>query len=141
MRLSTLRCCRMCCSAWSTPIRRSSAGSKPERHRAIRASRGGAVTTPSPIPRPGTTGCLIGQWVPRRVQDWADCRAVESSAGRHLQDCDDLEGGGWLVRLLLVCQGAHSAPPLTGRETGIDVGLKVFLVTAEGEAIENPRHY
>ncbi len=31
--------------------------------------------------------------------------------------------------------------PLTGRETGIDVGLKVFLITADGEAAENPRHY
>ena len=31
--------------------------------------------------------------------------------------------------------------PPTGRETGIDVGLKVFLVTAEGEVVENPRHY
>ena len=31
--------------------------------------------------------------------------------------------------------------PLTGQETGIDVGLKVFLVTAEGDIIENPRHY
>jgi putative transposase len=30
--------------------------------------------------------------------------------------------------------------PLTGHETGIDVGLKVFLITAEGETIENPRH-
>ena len=31
--------------------------------------------------------------------------------------------------------------PLTGRETGIDVGLQVFLITAEGEVVENPRHY
>jgi putative transposase len=31
--------------------------------------------------------------------------------------------------------------PSTGRETGIDVGLKVFLITAEGAAVENPRHY
>ena len=30
---------------------------------------------------------------------------------------------------------------LTGRETGIDVGLKVFLITADGELVENPRHY
>ena len=29
----------------------------------------------------------------------------------------------------------------SGREIGIDVGLKVFLITAEGEAVENPRHY
>jgi putative transposase len=31
--------------------------------------------------------------------------------------------------------------PHTGRETGIDVGLKVFLITAEGVVVENPRHY
>jgi putative transposase len=31
--------------------------------------------------------------------------------------------------------------PLSGNETGIDVGLKVFLVTADGEVVENPRHY
>jgi putative transposase len=31
--------------------------------------------------------------------------------------------------------------PPTGRETDIDVGLKVFLVTADGEVVANPRHY
>jgi putative transposase len=31
--------------------------------------------------------------------------------------------------------------PRTGRETGIDVGLKVFLITADGDSVENPRHY
>jgi putative transposase len=31
--------------------------------------------------------------------------------------------------------------PLTGRETGIDVGVKVFLITAEGDRVANPRHY
>ena len=42
----------------------------------------------------------------------------------------------------LVRRGASAAtchPP--GSETGIDVGLKVFLITAEGEAVEHPRHY
>ena len=35
-----------------------------------------------------------------------------------------------------------SAPlPPTGRETGIDVGLKGFLVPADGKSVENPRHY
>jgi putative transposase len=29
----------------------------------------------------------------------------------------------------------------TGAETGIDVGLKVFLITADGQIVENPRHY
>jgi len=28
-----------------------------------------------------------------------------------------------------------------GRETGVDVGLKVFLITADGDCVENPRHY
>jgi putative transposase len=31
--------------------------------------------------------------------------------------------------------------PPTGQETGIDVGLKVFLVTAQGVVFENPRYY
>ena len=31
--------------------------------------------------------------------------------------------------------------PLIGRETGIDVGLTAFLTTADGDIVENPRHY
>jgi putative transposase len=44
-----------------------------------------------------------------------------------------------------VCFSCAEVPvqplPPTGRETGIDVGLKVFLITADGEIVENPRHY
>jgi putative transposase len=29
----------------------------------------------------------------------------------------------------------------TGQQTGIDVGLKVILTTADGEVVDNPRHY
>ena len=50
------------------------------------------------------------------------------------------EADGWYA-----CFSCAEVPvqPLapTGRETGIDVGLKVFLVTADGAAVENPRHY
>jgi putative transposase len=50
------------------------------------------------------------------------------------------EADGWYA-----CESCVEVPaqplPLTGQETGIDVGLKVFLVTAEGDAVENPRHY
>jgi len=50
------------------------------------------------------------------------------------------EADGWYV--LFACDSVPVVPlPETGRETGIDVGLKVFLITADGEAIENPRHY
>jgi putative transposase len=50
------------------------------------------------------------------------------------------EADGWYV--LFSCADVPTQPlPLIGRETGIDVGLKVFLVTAEGESVPNPRHY
>jgi putative transposase len=50
------------------------------------------------------------------------------------------EADGWYVAFS--CAEVPTEPlPLTGRETGIDVGLRVFLVTAEGAAVENPRHY
>jgi putative transposase len=50
------------------------------------------------------------------------------------------EADGWYVSCSCAEVLTQPLPP-TGRETGIDVGLKVFLVTAEGEAVENPRHY
>jgi putative transposase len=50
------------------------------------------------------------------------------------------EADGWYV-----CFSYADVPtqplPLTGLETGIDVGIKVFLITAEGDSVENPRHY
>jgi putative transposase len=50
------------------------------------------------------------------------------------------EANGWYV--CFSCADVPTQPlPLTGRETGIDVGLKVFLITAEGKVVENPRHY
>ena len=50
------------------------------------------------------------------------------------------EADGWYA--CLSCADVPTEPlPQTGRETGIDVGLKVFLVTADGAVTENPRHY
>jgi putative transposase len=49
------------------------------------------------------------------------------------------EADGWYVSF--ACMEVPVAPlPLTGRETGIDVGLRVFLVTADGDMLDNPRH-
>jgi putative transposase len=49
------------------------------------------------------------------------------------------EADGWYV--CFSCEGAPAQPlPPSGQDTGIDVGLKVFLITAEGEAVENPQH-
>src|SRR5215472_14061745 len=50
------------------------------------------------------------------------------------------EADGWYVSFS--CADVPADPlPLTGRETGIDVGLKVFLITADGAIVDNPRHY
>jgi putative transposase len=49
------------------------------------------------------------------------------------------EADGWYV--CFSCAEVPTQPlPLTGQETGIDVGLKVFLITAEGEPTPNPRY-
>jgi len=50
------------------------------------------------------------------------------------------EADGWYAGIS--CADVPTQPlPATGQETGIDVGLKVFLVTAQGVVFENPRHY
>ena len=50
------------------------------------------------------------------------------------------EADGWYVSFS--CEGVPVQPlPPTGQNTGIDVDLKVFLITADGEVVENPRHY
>jgi putative transposase len=50
------------------------------------------------------------------------------------------EADGWYA--CFSCAEVPIQPlPLTGCETGIDVGLKVFLITADGKVVENPRHY
>src|SRR5262249_33914621 len=50
------------------------------------------------------------------------------------------EADGWYVSFS--CAQVPTQPfPATERETGIDAGLKVFLVMANGEAVGNPRHY
>ncbi len=48
------------------------------------------------------------------------------------------EADGWYAIISCADVPAQPLPP-TGRETGIDVGLKVFLITADGEAVENLR--
>ncbi len=50
------------------------------------------------------------------------------------------EADGWYA--CIACAEVLIVPlPATGRATGIDVGLKVFLITADGESVANPRHY
>jgi putative transposase len=48
------------------------------------------------------------------------------------------EADGWSTVISCADVPAQPLPP-TASETGIDVGLKVLLITADGEAVENPR--
>jgi putative transposase len=50
------------------------------------------------------------------------------------------EADGWYACISCADTPTESLPA-TGHETGIDVGLKVFLGTTEGEVVENPRHH
>src|SRR5262249_45855473 len=50
------------------------------------------------------------------------------------------EADGWYACVSCAEVPVHPVP-LAGRETGLDVGLKVFLIPADGEGVENPRHY
>jgi putative transposase len=50
------------------------------------------------------------------------------------------EADGWYAWISCAEVPIEPLPPTRG-ETGIDVGLKVFLITADGEAVDNPRHY
>jgi putative transposase len=49
------------------------------------------------------------------------------------------EADGW--HACISCAAVPAEPlPRPGKETGIDLGRKVFLLSAEGAVTENPRH-
>ncbi len=50
------------------------------------------------------------------------------------------EADGWYVCVCCADVPVVSLPS-TGYETGMDVGLKVFLITADGATVASPRHY
>ncbi len=50
------------------------------------------------------------------------------------------EADGWYACIACAEVPAQPLPP-TGQETGIDVGLEVFLITTDGEIVEHPQHY
>ncbi|HEV8192073.1 MAG TPA: transposase [Ktedonobacterales bacterium] len=81
-------------------------------------------------------GCLVLSKIGRVAVRWS--RPGGPWEGTPKTITISQEADGWYA--ILACADAPAQPlPPTGRETGIDVGLKVLLVTAEGEAVENPR--
>jgi putative transposase len=77
-------------------------------------------------------GCLVLSKIGRIALRWS--RPLEGTAKTVTISH---EADGWYASISCADVPAQPLPP-TGRETGIDVGLKVFLITADGEAVENP---
>jgi putative transposase len=80
-------------------------------------------------------GCLVLSKIGRIPVRWSRPIAGTIKTVTISQEAD-----GWYV--CFSCEGVLVQQlPVTGQETGIDVGLKVFLIAAGGDMIENPRHY
>jgi putative transposase len=81
------------------------------------------------------TGFLVLSKIGRVAVRWS--RRIE---GKPKTVTISQEADGWYA--IFSCVEAPEQPmPLTGKETDIDVGLKVFLVTADGLEVDNPGHH
>ena len=78
-------------------------------------------------------GCLVLSKIGRMAVRWSRLLAGTPKTVTISKEAD-----GWYAIISCAEVPAQPLPP-TGRETGIDVGLKVFLITAEGDVVENPR--
>src|SRR5262245_42491536 len=86
------------------------------------------------------TGFLVLSTIGRLAVRWSRPRVGTPTTVTPTTGTISREADGWYVSCS--CAQVPLQPlPLTGRETGIDVGRKVFLLTAQGKAVENPRHY
>ncbi len=124
------------------PLRHSFSGSKQVRRPAFRAFNHVHATTVSPLSSTakqygnGATfdkGFLVLSKIGRIGVRWS--RPIE---GAPKTVTISYEADGWYVIVSWAEVAIQPLPP-TERETGIDVGLKVFLATADGEMIEPPR--
>ncbi len=124
--------------AYQAFFRRVAAGEKPGYSRFQGEDRYHSFTYPQVGEHGGArvdNGFLVLAKIGRMAVRWS--RPVE---GTPKTVAISREADGWYVSFS--CMEVPTQPlPLTGRETGIDVGLKVFLVMAEGEVVANPRHY
>src|SRR5262245_60785585 len=136
----------MCLPASTAPSRRSSVGWRRGSRRAVRASRGGGAITPLPT----RSTAMETSWSPAGDQLENGFLVLATSGRIAVRWSRPVVGtiktvtlvrevAGWYV----CCSGAEvpiQPLPPTGRETGRDGGLKVFLLTADGDVVENPRH-
>jgi putative transposase len=80
-------------------------------------------------------GCLVLSKLGRIAMRWS-----RPLAGTPKTVTISHEADGWYAVISCADVPAQPLPP-TGRETGMDVGVKVFLITADGLMVDNPRYY
>jgi putative transposase len=102
--------------------------------------QGVTVTTASPTPSTARARCWMAACSasPRLAAFPSGCTVPCTAPPKTVTI--SREPDGWYA-----CFSSAGVPvqmfPRTGCDTGIDVGLKVLLVTADGTIVENPRHY
>jgi putative transposase len=78
-------------------------------------------------------GCLVLSKIGRLAVRWS--RPVEGTIKTVTISC---EADGWYA--CFSCEGVPTCPlPVTGQDTGIDLGLESFATLADGSQISNPR--
>jgi putative transposase len=142
MRVSIATSCKTCWPGWTKPFRRSSVAFVRSRRRAIRASRDADGNRYNSFTYKefgnGATldnGFLVLSKIGRIGMRWS--RPLE---GTPKTVTVSREVDGWYA-----CFSSAEVPmqplPLTGQETGIDLGLESFAALADGTMIHNPRCY
>jgi putative transposase len=84
-------------------------------------------------------GSIPALWVLSQIGRLA-VRWSHPLAGTRKTGTPSREAAGWYA-CCSCAEGAIQPLPPPGTETGIDVGLQVFLIIADGQVVEHPRHY
>jgi putative transposase len=124
--------------AFATFFRRLAAGETPGYPRFQGRGRYNSFTYPQVGKHGGArldNGFLVLSKIGRLAVRWS--RPME---GTPTMVTINREADGWYACFSCADVPAQPLPP-SGRETGIDMGLKVFLIAADGEIVPNPRHY
>jgi len=116
----------------------SSAASRTARRLGFPASTGETATTPSRSRNIGNGAVLDGGILSLSKIGRIPLRLHRPVEGTPKTVTISQEADGWYASFS--CAEVPTEPlPLTGKETGIDVGLQVFLIPAEGDGMETPR--
>jgi putative transposase len=82
-----------------------------------------------------TDGCSIGRLRLIGCRDLATCPIPDIKRVRLIKRAD-----GYYVQVGITAE-RHVEHQPTGKQIGIDVGLKAYYTDSEGNTLENPRHY